>query len=111
MAAGNAVIDTVLGDNFLTQVTNLGAKLKIQLNKIQIKHKAKLAEIRGTGLMLGLKFNCSTEGLVDLFRKNGLLTVPAGDNVIRLLPPLVVNEIDIDKACNIIDESIENWTK
>ena len=68
-----------------------------------------IQEIRGRGLMVGLKFNCPTEGLVNLLRTNGLLTVPAGDNVIRLLPPLIVKENDITKACNIIDETIKNW--
>tara|TARA_Y100001970_G_scaffold282043_1_gene394069 strand:+ start:3972 stop:5129 length:1158 start_codon:yes stop_codon:yes gene_type:complete len=109
MAAGNAVIDTILGDKFLEKVVNLGEKLKYYLNKIKFRHKGKLEEIRGRGLMIGLKFNDSTEGLVDLLRNNGLLTVPAGDNVIRLLPPLVVEEKDIIKACNIIDEVIKNW--
>ena len=109
MAAANAVIDTILEDNFLDQVRLLGAKLMSNLSKIKYKYDDKIIEIRGRGLMLGLKFSCSTEGLVSVLRNNGLLTVPAGDNVIRLLPPLVIKERDIVKACNIIDKTLENW--
>ncbi len=109
MAAANAVMDTILESKFLEKVSNLGEKLKSHLNKIKLNHKDRIQEIRGRGLMVGLKFNCPTEGLVNLLRTNGLLTVPAGDNVIRLLPPLIVKENDITKACNIIDETIKNW--
>ena len=79
-----------------------------QVNKL-FNNGNKIIEIRGRGLMLGLKFSCPTDRLVDLFRNNGLLTVPAGDNVIRLLPPLVIKEEDIFNACNIIDETLKNW--
>jgi len=109
MAAANAVIDTILKGDFLNQVCLLSEKLMFRLNKIKNNNENKIIEIRGRGLMLGLKFSCPTDRLVDLFRNNGLLTVPAGDNVIRLLPPLVIKEEDIFNACNIIDETLKNW--
>ena len=59
--------------------------------------------------MLGVKFNSPVSEIVSLLQENGLLTVPAGDNVMRLLPPLIINEAEIIQACKILDETISRW--
>ena len=65
--------------------------------------------VRGAGLMIGIKCVVPAGDVVVAFQKEGMLTVPAGDNVARLLPPLNIEESHIDEAITIIDRVGKNW--
>ncbi len=103
MAVGNAVLDVVLAPGFLDGVERKGRMLWDRLAAVAARHPAVIAELRGAGLMLGLKCVPPAEGIIAALRDAGLLTVPAADNVIRLLPPLIIGEAEIDQAVAIID--------
>ncbi len=105
MAVANAVLDVVLADGFLDRVNAIAKTLRERLEELVAKHPALFADVRGQGLMLGLK--CIPEGangdLVKAALAGGLLTVPAGDNVVRLVPPLIIDEGNVDEAIGILD--------
>ena len=103
MAVGNAVLDVVLAPGFLEHVAQMGLKLKQRLAGLADEHSDVIAEVRGQGLMAGLKCKAENLQLVGALRERGMLTVQAGDNVVRLLPPLIVSEAEIDLACETID--------
>ncbi|MBM3544858.1 MAG: aspartate aminotransferase family protein [Alphaproteobacteria bacterium] len=103
MAVGNAVLDVVLEDGFLENVAQMGLRLKQRLAALKDEHADVIEEVRGQGLMLGLKSKVPNTKLLEALRAGNLLTVQAGDNVVRLLPPLIVGEAEIDLACETID--------
>jgi acetylornithine/N-succinyldiaminopimelate aminotransferase len=105
MAVANAVLDIVAAPDFLEGVARTGELLKDRLEKLVARHPKVLAEVRGLGLMLGLKAapDVANGTLVDRLREAGLLTVAAGDNVVRLVPPLVIGEREVEEAVAIID--------
>ena len=90
MAVGNAVLDVVLADGFLEHVREVGLVFKQGLAELKDRYPGVIGEIRGEGLLLGIKANVPAGDLVAAMRAEKLLSVPAGDNVIRLLPPLTV---------------------
>jgi acetylornithine/N-succinyldiaminopimelate aminotransferase len=100
---GNAVLDVVLEPGFLDHVANMGLRLKQRLAALKDEHDGIIEEVRGQGLMLGLKCNVPNVKLLEALRARRLLTLQAGDNVVRLLPPLIVHEPEIDLACDTID--------
>ncbi len=102
MAVANAVLDVMLADGFLDHVVRMGALLRERLEAIAAAHPAVVEEIRGKGLMLGIKLKTDGAAMVAKLREDRLLTVGAGENVIRLLPPLTIDESHIDEACAII---------
>ena len=95
MAVGNAVLDVVLEDGFLDEVNRKALLLKQGLASIVDEFPTVFEEIRGIGLILGLKCRMPNAGVNMAFRKEKLLTVPGGDNVVRLLPPLTLTDDDI----------------
>jgi acetylornithine/N-succinyldiaminopimelate aminotransferase len=103
MAVGNAVLDVVLAPGFLERVAQMGLRLKQRLAGLADEHREVIAEVRGQGLMVGLRCQVENQKLVAALRERGLLSVQAGDNVVRLLPPLIVGEDEIDLACTTID--------
>ncbi len=103
MAAGNAVLDVVLQPDFLPHVRMMGLLFKQRLAEIVDRHPKVIAEIRGEGLMLGLRCNLPNTDVSGTLFDEKLLTVTAGDNVIRLLPPLTITETEIKEACAKID--------
>jgi acetylornithine/N-succinyldiaminopimelate aminotransferase len=103
MAVGNAVLDVVLAPGFLDHVTDKGLRLKQRLAALKDEHNTIIEEVRGQGLMLGLKCKVPNTRLVQALRDGGMLTVPAGDNVVRLLPPLIVDVAEIDAAATKLD--------
>jgi acetylornithine/N-succinyldiaminopimelate aminotransferase len=103
MAVGNAVLDVVLAPGFLEGVAQMGLRLKQRLAGLADEHSDVIAEVRGQGLMIGLKCKVENLQLLAALRDRGMLSVQAGDNVVRLLPPLIVGEDEIDLACNTID--------
>ena len=105
-AAGNAVLDVVLDPDFLPHVQKMGLLFKQRLAEIVDQHPDILGDVRGEGLMLGLVCKIpNTEVSGTLFAEK-LLTVAAGDNVVRLLPPLIVTETEIREACAKIDSAL-----
>ncbi|HET9935506.1 MAG TPA: aspartate aminotransferase family protein [Methyloceanibacter sp.] len=103
MAVANAVLDVVLADGFLDQVARMGLRLKQRLAAIADEHDEIIEDVRGQGLMLGLKCKVPNQKLLAALRAEKLLTVQAGDNVVRFLPPLIVTEAEIDEACAKLD--------
>jgi acetylornithine/N-succinyldiaminopimelate aminotransferase len=105
MAAGNAVLDVVLAPGFLDKVQHTALLLKQRLAEIKDRHAAVIAEVRGEGLLIGMRAVVPSAQLVEELRSEKLLAVGAGENVVRLLPPLVVSEEEIDLAVNMIDRA------
>ena len=103
MAVGNAVLDVVLAPGFLEHVAQMGLRLKQRLAALADEHGDIIEEVRGQGLMVGLKCRIENRQLLAALRDRAMLTVQAGDNVVRLLPPLIVGEAEIDLACDTID--------
>lgn len=96
MAAGQAVFDVILEPGFLDRVEELGAKLEAALTQFIGNYPDLFTGVRGKGLMLGLMMTHETRAFVAHLRDNhGLLTVAAGDNTLRVLPPLIIDEGDI----------------
>ena len=103
MAAGNAVADTVLADGFLENVQQVANRMKQGLASISDRFPTVFKGVRGTGLMLGLECVMVNGDVVAALRDQGLLTVPAGDNVVRILPPLVIGDAEIDEGLGMIE--------
>lgn len=98
MAAGKAVLDVVGNEGFLAQVRAMGEKLRGRLEQFIGNYPELFSDVRGKGLMLGLKMKVESRPFVAHLRDHhGLLTVAAGDNVMRVLPPLVVEDAEIDE--------------
>ncbi|MGA9266600.1 MAG: aspartate aminotransferase family protein [Rhodomicrobium sp.] len=104
-AAGGAVLDIVLEPKFLLQVREMGLLFKKQLADITDRHARIVAEVRGEGLMLGLRCNVPNTDVAGAFFAEKLLAVTAGENVVRLLPPLIVTKTEIEEACAKIDNA------
>jgi len=104
-AAGNAVLDVMLEDGFLASVKERAINLRQRLAEITDRHPTVVAEVRGEGLLVGLRALVPNVELVDALRAEGLLTVAAGDNVVRLLPPLIVSDEDITDAVGRLDRA------
>ncbi|HET9812159.1 MAG TPA: aminotransferase class III-fold pyridoxal phosphate-dependent enzyme, partial [Sphingomicrobium sp.] len=92
MAAGQAVFDVIANDEFLAQVRMKGERLRAALEQMIPNHDHLFDSVRGTGLMLGVKMKTDSRAFVNYLRTKGLLTVSAGDNVMRVLPPLTIEE-------------------
>lgn len=105
MAVGNAVLDVVLAPGFIDNVGQIALRLKQSLAELKDKHPEVIAEIRGEGLMLGLKLHTLNTDFVNEARAHGLLVVGAGDNVVRLLPPLIITEADVAEAVSRLDKT------
>jgi acetylornithine/N-succinyldiaminopimelate aminotransferase len=95
MAAGNAVLDVVAAPEFLAQVRDTGARLRSALEQMLPNHDGLFEGVRGLGLMLGIKMKTDSRAFVAYLRTRGILTVAAGDNVVRVLPPLIIDDADI----------------
>jgi len=106
-SVGNAVLDVVLAPGFLERVRKSGILFRQHLAEIKDRHPGVVAEVRGEGLLLGLVAVCPNGELVDALRAEKLLAVAAGDNVVRLLPPLIIEEREIAEAASRIDRAAE----
>lgn len=103
MAVGNAVLDVVLADGFLDEVERKGLLLRQRLAELADRHPAIIGGVRGTGLMLGLETRIAPGDFVAAARAEKLLAVPAGDGVVRLLPPLTISDDEIREAVRRLD--------
>jgi len=98
MAAGEAVFEVAVNDAFLANVRKMGDRLRQSLEQLIPNHDTLFDSVRGVGLMLGIKLKDSAEArdfVAHLRDNHGLLTVSAGENVVRVLPPLVIEESHI----------------
>jgi acetylornithine/N-succinyldiaminopimelate aminotransferase len=98
MAVGNAVLDVILAPGFLDHVRQTGLLLKQRLAALKDRHPDVIDEIRGEGLMTGLRLVVTNTEFAAAARDEHLLVIPAGDNVVRLLPPLTIGEAEVSAA-------------
>jgi acetylornithine/succinyldiaminopimelate/putrescine aminotransferase len=104
-AAGCAVIDTIRGDKLLANCQKQSHYLKQSLISLQTSVNT-IKEIRTRGLMVGIELTIEAKEVLPLLHDRGLIAITAGENVLRLLPPLIVTNEQIDEAIGIIKESI-----
>ncbi|HEX5325044.1 MAG TPA: aspartate aminotransferase family protein [Acetobacteraceae bacterium] len=104
-AAGNAALDVILAPGFLEDVDRKGRKLRAGLEKIAQQYKPVFQDVRGMGLLIGMKCAIPQAEVQAACVAEGLLAITAGDNVLRLAPPLVVTDADIDEALTMLDRA------
>jgi acetylornithine/N-succinyldiaminopimelate aminotransferase len=109
VACANAVLDILLADGFLANVERMGKLLQARLEALVKRHPAVFVELRGAGLMLGLKCVVPNADMVNRLRDAGLLTVGAGDNTVRVLPPMIIEERHVEEALAILDKVASAW--
>ena len=109
MAMGNAVLDVLLEPGFLPHVATAAEKLRRGLTQIVAENPAVYAEVRGQGLLTGLRCVVPNGEVQTRLREQGLLTVAAGDNVVRLLPPLTIGDAEIQEALAAIKAVASAW--
>jgi acetylornithine/N-succinyldiaminopimelate aminotransferase len=113
MAIGNATLDVVLAPGFIERVAKLGLHMRQRLAELKDRHSAVIEEIRGEGLMLGLKLKVPPANFAEAALEEKLLVIPAGDQVVRLLPPLTVTDDEcaegvrrLDAACAAVNDRL-----
>lgn len=106
-AVANAVLDVILAPGFLEGVQQRALTLKQRLASLKDRHPAVIAEVRGEGLMMGLKCKVPNTALQQAALDQHLLVIGAGDNVVRLLPPLIATDADIAEAVDRLDRACQ----
>jgi acetylornithine/N-succinyldiaminopimelate aminotransferase len=106
MSVANAVLDVMMAPGFLDRVRQASLRFKQHLAEIKDRHPSVIAEVRGEGLLIGVRAVVPAGELVDALRAEKMIAVSAGDNVVRLLPPLIISDEEIaegvarlDRAC------------
>jgi acetylornithine/N-succinyldiaminopimelate aminotransferase len=113
MAVANAVLDVVLADGFMENVMKTGKSLYDAMSALTVKYPNLFTEARGIGMHLGLKCKdgvVNNEVVVKAM-ENGLLVVPAGDNVIRMIPPMTITEVHVNEAKLIMEKTCDQLIK
>src|SRR6201986_5396513 len=105
VAAANAVLDVMLAPGFFAHAQKMSLLLKQKLASVVDRYPWILSEVRGEGLLIGLKAVVTSGDLVNALRDQKLLTVGAGDNVVRFLPPLIVTEAEIEESVQRLDRA------
>ncbi|WP_407157819.1 aspartate aminotransferase family protein [Bradyrhizobium sp. STM 3557] len=105
VAAANAVLDVMLAPGFFEHARKMSLLLKQKLGAVIDRHPDVIAEVRGEGLLIGIKAVVPSTDLVTALREQKLLTVGAGDNVVRFLPPLNVSEAEVEEAVQRLDRA------
>jgi acetylornithine/N-succinyldiaminopimelate aminotransferase len=105
MAVAGAVLDVILAPGFLDGVRHTALLIKQRLAEIKDRYPSIIAEVRGEGLLIGLRALEPASDLVDALRAEKMITVSAGDNVVRLLPPLIIGEAEIAEAIARLDRA------
>jgi len=111
MAVAGGVLEIILADGFLEGVQVIAKAFRDRLETITKAHPKVLSEVRGKGLMLGLKCVVDNTALSAKLFENGLVTVVAGDNVVRIVPPLIIDESHVEEAAGIIEASCAELTE
>ena len=105
MAVGNAVLDIIFSKGFFDNVRKKGDYFDQGLNKIKKKYPKVISEIRGVGLIKGLKLITTNTEFIEILQKNKLLVVKAEENVVRLFPPLTVSKKELDESFDKIEKT------
>jgi acetylornithine/N-succinyldiaminopimelate aminotransferase len=105
MSAAQTVLDVVTAPGFLDQVRHNGLLLKQKLASIQDRFPSVISEVRGEGFLVGIRAVPPAGDLVDALRAENMIVVAAGDNVVRLLPPLIISEAEITEAVSRIERA------
>jgi acetylornithine/N-succinyldiaminopimelate aminotransferase len=111
MAVGNAVLDIVLAPGFLEHVRDVANFARQQLAGLVAAHPKVFEDVRGEGLMLGLKMRVPNTEFAAALLERHMLAVGAGDNVVRLLPPLIIGEREMREALAILSDTAESFEK
>jgi acetylornithine/N-succinyldiaminopimelate aminotransferase len=109
MAAGQAVLEVVGRPEFLEHVRLMGERLRGALEQMIPNHSHLFESVRGMGLMLGIRMKTDSRAFVSYLRDHGLLTVAAGDNVVRVLPPLVIEEAHITEFVQKLSDAARHY--
>ncbi|MEM6603577.1 MAG: aspartate aminotransferase family protein [Pseudomonadota bacterium] len=104
-AVGHAAVEMILEDGFLSHVTQIGVYLKDKLLHLQEKYPDYMTDVRGIGLLLGIKLHddYKVRDVAEKLLYEGLITIPASDNVMRIVPPLIITQNECDHLCDILD--------
>ncbi|WP_300527303.1 aspartate aminotransferase family protein [Maricaulis sp.] len=108
MAVGNVVFDELTADGFMDHVVDVSNFLRQQLHGLADRHADKVVEVRGKGLLIGIKLKdgFDPKKLAGLCRERHLLVGAAGDNVSRMAPPLIITRDDASEAVKVLDEAL-----
>ena len=109
VAAGNAVLDVMLAPGFFDGVNTVARRLRGRLEEYVASYPKLFESVRGSGLLLGIKCVVPAGDVVAKLRQEGLLVLTAGDNVLRILPPLIIGEREIDAALDIMHKVAREW--
>ena len=109
MAAGQAVFDEILAEGFLDHVRTIGDRLRGALEQMIPNHDHLFECVRGLGLMLGVKMKADSRAFVTHLREHGLLTVAAADNIMRVLPPLIIEEAHVTEFVERLSEAARHF--
>ncbi len=104
MAIGNVVMDEVFKKGFLKNVRKNSNYFLKKLNNLKKSYPKVINEIRGIGLLIGIKVNVDLGNFINKLTSNKLLTIRAAENVVRILPPLNVKKREIDQALKILNK-------
>ena len=110
MAAGNAVLDMMLEPGFFERVEAMARLLRSRLEAFVQSYPKLFTEVRGGGLLLGIRCIIPAAEFVTKLRENDLLTLTAGENVLRILPPLIVAEREIEEAIEVMNRVAQEWS-
>lgn len=109
MAVGNVVWDTISDEDFLAQVRRVSGTVAQGLKSLADSHPDKVDGVTGKGLLTGLKLKALPKPVQNACRDKGLLVGVAGNNVLRLAPPLVIEDADVREAVSIMDAALGSW--
>ena len=110
MSVACKVLDIIQEEGLLKNCVERGVELRTRITQCYQNYPNLVEEVRGAGLMVGIKAIVPAGELVTAFRNHGLLTVPAGDNVVRLLPPLIIDQNHVDEALEMISDAFKALT-
>jgi len=109
MSVGNAVLDEIFKIGFLKNVQKISKYFHLELNKIKNDYPHVIKEVRGLGLLIGLKLFNNQNKFIKKLENNKLLTIKAAENVVRILPPLNVKKSEINLALKIIKKVCKDF--
>ena len=109
MAIGNVVWDLIANDDFLAEVRRVSGTLAQGLKSLADSHPDKVEGVTGKGLLTGLKMKADPKSLQGACRDNNLLVGVAGNNVLRLAPPLIITDEHVREATGILDAALTDW--
>ena len=109
MAVGNAVWDIISDEAFLAEVRRVSGTVSQGLKSLADSHPDKVEGVTGKGLLTGLKLKSAPKPVQNACREKGLLVGVAGNNVLRLAPPLIIEDGDVRKAVSVMDEALGEW--